>query len=674
NPRKELEEQLQQHIAQSQAIYILADAVARSGIEEIYGKALDAIQLALKVDRASLLLFDLDGVMRFKAWRGLSDEYRVAVEGHSPWTRDTKDPEPITVGDIQIEPGYEELRPVIGAEGIRSLAFIPLVNEATLLGKFMLYHDTPHDFTASEVRLAQTIAGHIAFAISRKRSEETLRDAEERYRGIFEKAVVGVFQTTPDGRFLTVNESLARILGYDSSDDLIASITDIANQIHVDPERRAEFARILDEAGAVHDFEAQAYRKDGSIIWISLSARALRGKDGALEGYEGILEDVSARMRAEQGLAESEFRYRTIFNSAGVSLWEEDFTLVKQMLEVLRRKGVKDLRKYLGNHPEFVDEAIAAVKVLDVNEHSVGLFGATDKIELMRSLNDIFVPETREIFQEELLRLDRGERFFQSETVLKRLDGRRLNVLFSISFPDEPSLSNPAMVTVTDITERKLEEERQLFLAEASAILSSSLDYETTLDNVARLVAGRLGDLCSIDLVEGEDVRRVALAHVDQTKQALFAGMEPAYRAQSDRHPLLRVMSTGRSVLINGISDETIRDSARDAKHLKALRALKMKSVMIVPLSVGSRVLGAITVVSAESARSYNQADLSLAEELSRRAGIAIDNAELYRAREAAREAAQSAADRTTRLQAVTAALSEAVTPSEVANVVAQAA
>jgi K+-sensing histidine kinase KdpD len=95
---------------------------------------------------------------------------------------------------------------------------------------------------------------------------------------------------------------------------------------------------------------------------------------------------------------------------------------------------------------------------------------------------------------------------------------------------------------------------------------------------------------------------------------------------------------------------------------------------MIVPLSVGSRVLGAITVVSAESARSYNQADLSLAEELSRRAGIAIDNAELYRAREAAREAAQSAADRTTRLQAVTAALSEAVTPSEVANVVAQAA
>ena len=379
-------------------------------------------------------------------------------------------------------------------------------------------------------------------------------------------------------------------------------------------------------------------------------------------------------MRAEQALTESSFRYRTIFQSAAVSLWEEDFTLVKEMLEDLRKKGVKDLRRYLGKHPEFVDEAIAAVKVLDVNEHSLHLFGASDKDELMRSLDDIFVPETKEVFKEELLTLSRGERFFQSETVLKRLDGQRLHALFSIAFPDEPSMSNPAMVSLTDITERKLEEERQLFLAQASAILSSSLDYETTLDNVARLVAGRLGDLCSIDLVDGDKVRRVALAHVDPAKEALFAGMEPMHQAQSDRHPVLGVTRTGQSQLINGIPDETLRDSARDAEHLKALRALNISSAMIVPLAVGARVLGTITIISGESERSYNEADLALAEELSRRAGIAIDNAELYRAREAARQAAQSAADRTTRLQAVTAALSEAVTPSEVANAVAEAA
>jgi GAF domain-containing protein len=344
------------------------------------------------------------------------------------------------------------------------------------------------------------------------------------------------------------------------------------------------------------------------------------------------------------------------------------------MLEDLRRKGVNDLREYLLEHPDFVQQAIASVKILDVNEHSVQLFGAGDKSELLASLTSIFLPETVQTFQEELLVLDRGERFFQSETVLKRLDGRRLHVVFSISFPDEPSLSNPAMVSLTDITERKSEEERQQFLAEASAILSSSLDYETTLNNVARLVAGRLGDLCSIDLVDGGDVRRVAVAHTDPAKEALLAGMQPTYRPGSERHPVLRVTRSGRSELVNGVSDEILRDSARDAKHLEALRALNIASAMILPLSVGSRVLGAITIISGEAGRSYSEADLALAEELSRRAGMAIDNAELYRAREAAREAAQSAADRTTRLQAVTASLSEAVTPSEVADVVANAA
>ncbi|MGH9195482.1 MAG: PAS domain S-box protein, partial [Acidimicrobiia bacterium] len=568
------------------------------------------------------------------------------------------DPAPILVPDVESEPGYEELLPVILGEAIRSLAFVPLVNQGSLLGKFMLCYDAPHEFSNEEVRLAQTMSSHIAFAISRKQGEEALREAEERYRGIFESAVFGAFQTTSDGRFITANDALARILGYDSADDLVDSIADIAHQIHVDPGRRAEFSRILQETGAVHNFEAQAYRKDGSIIWISLSARARRDPDGALQGYEGILEDVTQRIRAESALAENEFRYRTIFETAGVSLWEEDFSTVRQMLKDLRAKGVKDLREYFREHPEFVEKAIAAVKILDVNEHSVRLFGARNKGELMRSLGDIFLPETMEAFQEELLVLESGSRFFESETVVNTLDGQRLHVMFTISFPDEPSLLNHVMVSRTDITERKLGEERQAFLADASAMLSSSLDYETTLDNVARLVTNRLGDLCSIDLVENREVRRVALSHVDPAKEAMFAGMPPTYRPDSLDHPVLRATRTGKSELLNGVEDETLRNAARDANHFRALKALQATSVMIVPLSVGERVLGAITIVSGESGRRYTQADLALAEELSRRAGIAIDNAHLYQAREQAREAAEAAADRTAGLQAVTASLS----------------
>jgi PAS domain S-box-containing protein len=641
---EQLRAQLAQQGQQAQGIYILADAVARAGIDEIYERAIDAIEISLNVDRASLLLFDKDRVMRFKASRGLSEEYRAAVEGHSPWSPDEKNAEPIAIADVATEPGLEELRSVILEEGIRALAFVPLAYQGALLGKFMLYYNAPHEFGADELRLAQTIADHIAFAISRKQNEELLRLAEERYRGIFENAVFGAYQTTPDGRFLAANDALARILGYDSAADLIEGVTDIAHQVHVDPERRDELRRLLQEDGAVHNFEAQAYRKDGTIIWISLSARALHDEDGAVLGFEGILEDVTPRKLAERAVTENEQRYRTIFENAGVSLWDEDFTAVWEMISGLRRRGVKDLRKYLKSHPEFVDKAIAAVAIRDVNEHSVKLYGARDKTELLESLSKVFLPETNDVFIEELVALEKGERFFESEATVGTIDGRRLRVLFTMVFPDDPSALDHVMVSVTDITDRKRAEEQQQFLAEASSILSSTLEYEMTLENLSRLVAGRLGNLCSIDLVDGGSVHRMAVAHVDPAKEALLAGMPPVYHPASDRHPVLLATRNRQSALINGVTDDVLRDSARDDSHLRALKALQISSAMVVPLSVGTRALGAITIVSSDPARTYDESDLALAEELSRRAGMAIDNAELYRAREVAREAAEEAA------------------------------
>ena len=515
---------------------------------------------------------------------------------------------PVWIPDV-VEDSNFPRAPAAVEDGLHTAVGFPISLGGETTGVFEFFSHEIREPDGETLAMLANLGSQVGQFIERKRVQEALRQTEERYRSIFENAVFGAYQTTPDGRFLTANDALARILGYDSSEDLVSSITDIAHQIHVDPGRREEFGRALQEQGVVHNFEAQAYRKDGSIIWISLSARALRDASGALQGFEGILEDVTARRRAEFALSENEFRYRTIFDSAGVSLWEEDFTVARQMVTELRARGVKDLRKYLQQHPEFVEAAIAAVKILDVNEHSLRLFGARDKAELMGSLTDIFLPETRETFLEELLLLDSGERFFESETVVQTLDGRRLHVLFSIAFPTEPSLLNHVLVSRTDITERKLAEERQEFLAEASAILSSSLDYETTLDNVARLVAGRLGDLCSIDLVEGGEVRRVAMAHADPAKHALLDGMEPTYHPHSDRHPVLRVTHSGLSELVNGVTDETLRDSARDARHLKALQALGMKSAMVVPLKVASKVLGTITIITSDPGRTYSKAD-----------------------------------------------------------------
>ncbi len=124
----------------------------------------------------------------------------------------------------------------------------------------------------------------------------------EVYRGMFEHAIWGIFQTTPDGHYLAANPALARIYGYDAPASMLSALTDIGRQLYVDPHRRDEFVRLMRETGIVSGFESQVYRRDGEIIWISESCREVRSQKGALLYYEGTVEDISVRKEAEREL------------------------------------------------------------------------------------------------------------------------------------------------------------------------------------------------------------------------------------------------------------------------------------------------------------------------------------------------------------------------------------
>ncbi|CAN5693353.1 hypothetical protein BH24ACT20_BH24ACT20_07080 [soil metagenome] len=139
----------------------------------------------------------------------------------------------------------------------------------------------------------------------RKQAEEEIRRAEEKYRGIFENAVEGIYQVTVEGRMLTANPAMARILGYESPEDLTGSVTDVTEQLYVDPGDREEFQRLMMLGGAVNGFETEMYRKDGRIVAVSFAARVLRDPStGEHVGYEGIMEDISERRRNEEALRE----------------------------------------------------------------------------------------------------------------------------------------------------------------------------------------------------------------------------------------------------------------------------------------------------------------------------------------------------------------------------------
>ena len=170
---------------------------------------------------------------------------------------------------------------------------------------------------------------------------------------------------------------------------------------------------------------------------------------------EELTKEILERRRAEEALRESERRYRHIFQAVGVSIWQEDFSQVKAAIDNLKGQGIQDFRQYFAEDPEFVRQAIAMVRIVDVNDATLKLFSAESKDELLVSLHKVFVPGTQEVFVGEMVAFAEGRTSFAAETVLQTLKGERLIALFTITFPPEPAKLDSVLVSIVDITERK---------------------------------------------------------------------------------------------------------------------------------------------------------------------------------------------------------------------------
>lgn len=150
----------------------------------------------------------------------------------------------------------------------------------------------------------------------RKRAEEALRIAEQNYRSIYENALEGIFQSTPEGRYLSINPAMSRMNGYACPEEMLQDVTEIGNQLYVDPQQREEFKHLMETQGEVKEFEYQVYRRDGSIMWVEENTRAVRTIDGQVSYYEGIVQDITERKQAEEALRIAEETYRSIFENA----------------------------------------------------------------------------------------------------------------------------------------------------------------------------------------------------------------------------------------------------------------------------------------------------------------------------------------------------------------------
>ncbi|HXK34484.1 MAG TPA: ATP-binding protein [Dehalococcoidia bacterium] len=271
----------------------------------VYEAALTCIQRSLGVERAAVLRFDDEGVMRFCAWRGLSEGYRAAVEGHSPWTPETTDAAPVLVEDVTADASLGNLRDTLEAEGIAALAFVPLRLGTKLLGKFMLYYGRPHQFEASEVLTAQTIAAHVAFAIDQRAH----RESEQRYRHVLENMGVAVYATDAQGRITFFNEEAAALwgrrpeLGVERWCGSMRVYWPDGAPMALDV---SPVAQALQSGKAVRGHEAIAERPDGTRVNFVPYPTPVFDTDGNLTGVVNVLVDITARKRAESALQEQE--------------------------------------------------------------------------------------------------------------------------------------------------------------------------------------------------------------------------------------------------------------------------------------------------------------------------------------------------------------------------------
>jgi len=549
------------------SLYRFTDRLFRArSLGDAFDAALDAIREALGCDRASILLFDDSGAMRFIAWRGLSDGYRRAVDGHSPWTKDTKDPLPICIENIDNADLDDALRATIKAEGIRALAFVPLFAKGELAGKFMTYCDTPRAFTDAEIDLSVTIARQLGFSLERMRAGEALLEAQA-------QLVSELLATQQLHKISTqlIQENEAEALNEKVLDAAVAIMrSDFASMQLFHPERgelrllayrgfnpaAAAFWEWVQPASSSTCGVALATRHRSVVADVELSDFMRGSEDLETYRHTGIraVQSTPLISRAGRMLGMISTHWSQVHQPNEHDLRLLD-VLARQAADLIERTEAEQVAQRLSaivgsSYDAIVSKDLNGI-ITSWNNGAERLFGYRAE-EVIGKPILILIPADHPNEEPNILdRIRRGERVEPYETIRRRKDGSMVEVLLTVS-PVKDAFGRVvgASKIAHDISERKRGEEllrtvmhelshrSKNLLSVIQAMAQQTARLSPSVDAFLDRFIGRVQGLAaSQDLLVNQNWTGVSLDELVRQQLQAFGGRD-AGRIEADGPPL----------------------------------------------------------------------------------------------------------------------------------------
>jgi len=492
------------------------------------------------------------------------------------------------------------------SSGMISLIAAPMIARGRVLGVMTLTR-SHHHFNEGDVRLAEELARRAGVAVENAQLHRALEEQAEHMRLAVEAAELGTWDWNVRTGEIVWSAGCKELYGVEPTVEL--NYETAMTAIHPDDRPRVAdlVQRAMDpQSGGHFEAEYRIVKADGSERDLAALGRVFF-EDGKPVRMAGTSRDVTDSKRAAQALEKSEALFRGTFDQSSVAMTIADLS----------------------------------GRWLRVNDAAANFFGYPPRELHALHYRDITHPEDRDVVHRDLARLVSGEvATVRAEKRYIRKDGGVVWGDVHISVVRDRS-DQPMYLTamIQDITARKQaelslrrSEESARLLAEMSAILGSSIDYEKTLTNVANLLVAHVADWCTIDLVDDKgQLRRVKTAHGDVAKEHSALALQRRYPIDPNaERGAPAVLRTGISEMMADIPDALIDAVARDAEHARILRELGLRSYICVPLTARGQRIGVLTLVTDKhSDRHYDQAALAFAEQIALRAATAVDNAQL---------------------------------------------